>query len=132
MNVYRKSLVVQLILFIVFFVIGANMIITFYLSDLIPWIGYVLIAVLVGLGVVGFRIYRKPDTRISIVTQKEMKVVRYLLYGYFIVYILQLILSSIYNDNMDLLQIINLAAGSILMLIALYGAYMQYKIIRIK
>ena len=107
------------------------MIITFYLSELIPWIGYVLIAVLVGLGVIGFRIYRKKDETISIVTQQEMKTVRYLLYGYFIVYILQLILSSIQSME-AYLEIINLATGSILMLIALYGGYMQYKIIKIK
>ncbi|MFH0766932.1 MAG: hypothetical protein ABH890_06905 [Bacillota bacterium] len=129
MNVYRKSLVIQFMLFIVFFIIGANVIINHYLKAAMPWIGYVVISMLVIFGVVGFIIYRKPDTRVSVVTQKEMMLIRYLLYGYFFVYILQMILSSI--EGVDL-TILNISIGSVLMLIALYGAFLQYRILKIK
>lgn len=129
MNVHRKSLMVQIILFIVFFIIGANIIVNYYLGESVPWIGYVVIALLVGFGVLGFRIYRKPDTRIAVVTQKEMNVIRYLLYGYFGVYILHFILSAMDTIN---LEIFSIAIGSTLMVIALIGIYLQYRIIKIK
>ncbi len=130
MNVYRKSLVVQLMLFIIFFIIGANVIVNHYLRESAPWIAYVIVALLVAFGVLGFIIYKRPDTRVSIVTPREMKVLRYILYGYFFIYIVQMILSSrVVGSNLTLL---NISVGVILMLIALYGIYLQYKIIRIK
>lgn len=132
MNVYRKSLVVQLMLFGVFFLIGANVILTHYLSETLPWLTYVIISLLVLGGVLGFIIYRRPDTRISVVTPKEMSMLRYLLYGYFFFYILQMILSSVQVIKDNYLDLLNVGTGSILMLIALYGGYTLYKILKIK
>ncbi|MBU1093390.1 MAG: hypothetical protein KKH01_02895 [Firmicutes bacterium] len=132
MNVYRKSLVVQLMLFGVFFLIGANVILTHYLSETMPWLTYVIISLLVVGGVLGFIIYKRPDTRISVVTPKEMSMLRYLLYGYFFFYILQMILSSVQVIKDSYLDLLNIATGSILMLIALYGGFTLYKILKIK
>lgn len=129
MNVYRKSLVVQIILFFVFFIIGANLIITYFFGQSAPWIGYIVIVLLVAFGVFGFSIYRKPDTRISVVTKKEMNLIKYMLYGYFGIYVLQLILQTISGMNLMILAVVS---GVILMVIALVGMYIQYRIIKIK
>ena len=127
MNVYRKSLVVQIMLFMIFFIIGANVIINYYLRESMPWIAYVVVVLLVAFGVLGFVIYRKPDDRVSVITPKEMKTIRYMLYGYFFVYIMQMILASL--GTIDL-AILNITVGVILMLIALYGMFLQYRIIK--
>ncbi len=129
MNVYRKSLVVQLILFFVFFIIGANIIITHFFGQSAPWIGYIIIVLLVGLGVVGYMIYRRSDDRVAVVTKQEMNLIKYLLYGYFGVYVLQLILSTMsWIDQM----ILAIVSGVILMMIALGGMVIHYGIIKIK
>ena len=129
MNVYRKSLVVQMMLFMIFFIIGANVIINHYLRESMPWIAYIIVGLLVVFGVLGFVYYRKPDERVSVVTPKEMKIIRYMLYGYFGIYILQMILSSVGTIN---LEILNITVGVVLMLIAVYGMYIQYRIIKNK
>jgi len=132
MNVYRKSLVVQIMLFGIFFLIGGNVILNHYLGASLPWLTYVIIALLVTVGVLGFIIYRRPDTRISVVTPKEMSLLRYLLYGYFFVYIVQMILSGVQVVRESYLDLLNIATGSILMLVALYGCYVLYRIIKVK
>jgi len=116
----------------IFFIIGANVIINHYLRESMPWIAYVIVALLVGFGVLGFIIYRRPDDRVSVVTPKEMKMIRYMLYGYFFIYILQMILSSIYNGNVEVLTILNISVGIVLMSIALYGMFIQYRIVKTK
>lgn len=132
MNVYRKSLVVQVMLFGIFFLIGGNVILNYYLGASLPWLSYVIIALLVTVGVVGFIIYRRPDTRVSVVTPKEMSLLRYLLYGYFFIYIVQMILSGVQVVRDNYLDLLNIATGSILMIVALYGGYILFRILKIK
>lgn len=132
MNVYRKSLIVQIMLFGIFVLIGGNVILNHFLGATLPWLSYVIIALLVVSGVLGFIIYRRPDTRVSVVTPKEMSVLRYLLYGYFFIYILQMILSGVQVVKANYLDLLNVATGSILMLVALYGIYVLFRILKIK
>ena len=129
MKVYRKSLVIQLLLFVVFFLMGAYVMVEFYLLSDNRWLGIVLLAVLLTFGVIGFIIYKKSDQSVSIITEKEMKMIKYLLYGYFAVYILEIFLSSVRSINQEFLAI---TTSVILMSIAVYGIWIQYKILKIK
>jgi len=129
MNVYRKSLMIQFLLFIVFFIMGANVIVNHYFRESLPWLGYVLLGLLVAFGVVGFMLYKKQDNRVSVITQKELNLIRYLLYSYFFFYILQMVLSSVESIDKMLL---NVSIGIILMGLALFGVWVQYKILRVK
>ncbi len=129
MNVYRKSLMIQFLLFTVFFVMGGYVILEYYFSQAYPWIGYALLAFLVVFGVYGFMLYRKEDQRVSVITQKELKTLKYLLYGYFFVYILEVFLSNNDKINQELLAI---GVGVVLMGIAIVGSFMQYKILKEK
>lgn len=129
MNVYRKSLVIQLLLFIVFFIMGANIIVGAYLGETMGWINYVLLGVLIAFAVFGFILYKKEDLRIVLMTPKEMNLIRYLLYGYFFVYIVQMILPSIITVDPKLLSLIT---GIILMGIASYGINMQLRLLKQK
>jgi hypothetical protein len=129
MNVYRKSLLVQFLLFIVFFIMGANVIINHYFRESLPWLGYVLLGLLVVFGVVGFKLYKKQDTRVCVITQKELNLIKYLLYTYFFFYILQMILSSV--ESIDKMML-NVSIGIILMGVAAFGSWVQYKILRVK
>lgn len=129
MNLERKNLVVQLILFCVFFLMGANILLGVFLSDKISWFSYVMLILLV-IGVVfGFMYYRKKDDRTVVVTEKELNILKYLLYGYFLVYIAQMFLPSLFKDNVDLISIIS---SILLMLIALVGVIIQVKILQVK
>jgi hypothetical protein len=129
MNVYRKSLVIQLLLFIVFFIMGANLIVGAYLGATMGWINYVLLGVLIAFAVFGFVLYKKEDPRIVIMTPKEMNLIRYLLYGYFFVYIVHMILPSIITVEPKMLSLV---VGIILMGIATYGVNMQLRLLKQK
>jgi len=129
MNVYRKSLLVQFLLFIVFFIMGANVIINHYFRESLPWLGYVLLGLLVAFGVIGYMLYKKQDNRVCVITQKELNLIRYLLYSYFFFYILQMVLSSVESIDKMLL---NVSIGIILMGLATFGAWVQYKVLRVK
>jgi len=129
MNVYRKSLVIQLLLFIVFFIMGANLIVGAYLGTTMGWINFVLLGVLIAFAVFGFVLYKKEDPRIVVMTPKEMNLIRYLLYGYFFVYIVHMILPSLITVDPKMLSLV---VGIILMGIATYGITMQLRLLKQK
>lgn len=128
MNVYRKNLIVQLLLFIVFIVMGAYTILEFYLRADYPWIGYILLGLLLLVGACGVYLYKKPGTEVCVITEKEMLYLRYLLYGYFIVYVVEMVLPSLIQTiNQEILTMIT---GTLLILIALVGTFIQLRVLR--
>jgi len=129
MNVYRKSLMIQFLLFTVFFVMGAFVILEHFLSKSLPWIGIALLVFLIVFGIYGFMLYKKEDQRVSVITQKELKTLKYLLYGYFAVYVLEVFLSNSDSIDKDLLSI---GIGIVLMGIACVGGFIQYRILKVK
>lgn len=128
MNVYRKSLVVQLLLFIVFIIMGGYTIIEFYFRADYPWIGYVLLGFLVLVAGLGFFLFKKEDKSVCVITEKEMLLIRYLLYGYFFVYVLEMILPSLIKTINQ--EIVTLIAGVLLIAIALLGTVIQLNILK--
>lgn len=129
MSLLRKSLMVQFILFIVFFFMGANVILTLYLGQTMPWLSYVVLGLLVLGMIIGFVIYRGKDTRIVKITANEINWLKYLLYGYFMVYILNMFASSL-APNFRLIT--GVIAGILMMIIAAIGIVIQIRILRIK
>lgn len=132
MKVYRKSLVIQLLLFTMFFAMGAYTLGIHYLGEAYPWIVYVIFGLLIVLAIVGFIIYRSSDNTVVVITEKELRTVRYLIYGYFAVYLLQMIISSRFDGKVDTLEIIALVSGVLLMTIAIIGVFLQYRVLRLK
>jgi hypothetical protein len=129
MKVYRKSLMIQFLLFIVFFIMGVNKLVVTFFAASSTWLGYVLLGILVVFAVTGFYLYRKNDQRISVITPQEVQTIRYLLYGYFFVYLIDMILPSFVDLDQKVQGII---FGVLLMGIALYGAFIQLKILKAK
>jgi hypothetical protein len=129
MQAYRRSFLVQMILFGIFLLMGANVILDYYLGVLLPWLNIAILALLVALGVFGFITYKKQDNSVVIVTQQEINTLKYLLYGYFVVYLAHIILSGMASIPQELLTIV---VGALLMGIAIYGLYLHYKIIKTK
>jgi hypothetical protein len=128
MNVFRKSLLVQLLLFIVFILMGGYTILEFYLRASYPWIGYILLGVLLLIGALGFYLFKRDDKRVCIITEKEMSTIRFLLYGYFIVYVIEMILPSIIKTiNLEVLTIVT---GILLIAIASVGTVIQLNILK--
>lgn len=130
MNVYRKSIVVQLLLFIVFAMMGAYTIIEHFLRAQYPWMGYILLGTLIACGALGFYLFKRPDNRICVMTEKDMLFMRYLLYGYFAVYVTDMLLPSLIKTIN--LNVLNVTAGILLMIIAFVGIAFQLKILEIK
>lgn len=128
MNVFRKSLIVQLLLFIVFIIMGGYTILEFYLRKDYPWIGYVLLGFLVLVGALGFYIFRKEDKSVCVITEKEMLMIRYLLYGYFFIYVIQMILPSLIKTINQ--EILTLVAGVLLITTATIGTFIQLNILK--
>ncbi len=122
MNIYRKSLVIQLIMFIVFFIMGANVIVQHYVSSTFPAYNFIILGVLVLFGVLGFFLYKNSSDQILPITEKMMKIIKGILYAYLFVYILEMILSNMEQLPTDIVKII---FGSILMILAISGIYIQ-------
>jgi predicted membrane channel-forming protein YqfA (hemolysin III family) len=129
MQAYRRSFIVQMILFVIFFMMGANVIVSYYFGELIPWLNYVVLGLLVSLGVFGLMIYRKKDDRLVVVTPKEINLLKYLLYGYFGVYLAHMLLQGVQTVPQEPLAV---GVGLVLMGIALYGLFLHYRILRVK
>ncbi len=122
MNMYRKSLVIQLVMFIVFFIMGANIIVQHYVAESFPAYNIIILVLLVLFIVFGFLLYKRSSDQILPITEKVMKTIKTVLYVYLFVYVVQLVLS-----NMDQLPIdvVKIASGSILMVLAIVGIYIQ-------
>ncbi len=129
MNLPRKSLMVQFILFIVFFFMGANIIGNLFLAEKYPWITYIVLALLVIGTIIGFLNYRKNDPRMVVITEVEVNLLKYLLYGYFITYIINMFASSFVPSARVPIGVIT---GIILMIIAGFGIIIQIRILRTK
>jgi hypothetical protein len=129
MKVYRKSLMIQFLLFIVFFIMGVNKLIITFFAPSASWLGYVLLGVLVAFAITGFFLYKKDDQRVSVITPKEVQTIRYLLYGYFFVYLIDMILPNVITIDPKIQGVV---FGALLMGIALYGAFIQFKILKVE
>lgn len=129
MNTYRKSLVIQLLMFVVFFVMGANVIINFYVSEAFPAYNYIILGVLVLFGIFGYLFYKKSSNEIAVITPKEFKTLKRLLYIYLFVYIGEMLASGLESLPKDIVAIV---FGSLLCIIASVGVYIQYKILEHK
>ncbi|BCR36355.1 hypothetical protein [Mariniplasma anaerobium] len=129
MNTYRKSLVIQLLMFVVFFVMGANVIISFYVVDTFPAYTYVILGVLVLFGVFGYLYYKRSSNEIAVITPKEFKTLKRLLYSYLFIYIGEMLASGLESLPKDIVAIV---FGSLLCIIAIVGVVIQYKILEHK
>ncbi len=129
MNVYRKSLIIQLIMFIVFFVMAVNIIVQFYIGQSFPIYNFLVLGLLVLFGIGGFLIYRKASNEIQVITPKELKTLKTLLYVYLFAYIGEMLLSGLEQLPTELVKI---GFGSILMVVALIGIFIQYQLLKRK
>jgi hypothetical protein len=116
-------------MFIVFFVMGVNVIIDFYVSETFPAYNYIILGVLVLFGVFGYLIYKKSSNEIAVITPKEFKMLKRLLYGYLFIYIGEMLASGLDSLPKDVVAIV---FGSLLCIIASVGIYIQYKILEHK
>lgn len=128
MNVYRKSLIVQLLLFIVFIIMGGYTIIEFYFRAEYPWIGYILLGFLLLVAGIGFYLFKREDKSVCVITEKEMLWIRYLLYGYFFIYVLEMILPSLIKTINQ--EIVTLVSGVLLIATAIIGTVIQLNILK--
>lgn len=127
MKVLRKGILIQILLFTVFFLMGASIIVTHFLPEQLTIINIVTIVMVVVFTVIGFRMYKNPDMTVIVITPKEEKTIKYLTYGYFLVYVIRMVLSS--AQTIDGL-ILNLSSGMILMMMAVAGILYQYRIFK--
>lgn len=127
MKVLRKGIQIQILLFIVFFLMGLSIIITHFLPDQLTIVNLVTIGIVVVFSVLGYKIYKNPDMTVIIITPKEEKTIKYLTYGYFIVYVIRMVLAS---SQITDAFILNLVSGILLMGIAIFGMFFQYRIFK--
>ena len=129
MNVYRKSLIVQLLMFIVFLIMVVNIIVQFYVEETFSFYNYLVLGILVLFGIGGYIIYKKSSLEIQVITPKELKTLKTLLYAYLFVYIAEMLLSGLEQVPTEIIKIV---FGSLLIIIALGGIFIQYKLLRHK
>lgn len=127
MQILRKSIVIQLLLFMAFFIMAINVGLTHFMGEKWPWLSYVLLGTFVIFVILGIRIYRSTDSRTSLITKTELDLVKYLTYGYFGLYILQMILSSVVESE-SLLDLFVIVIVALLVGISGFGAYVLKRI----
>jgi hypothetical protein len=116
-------------MFVVFFVMGANVIINYYVSESFPAYNYIILGVLVLFGVFGYLFYKRSSNEVAVITPKEFKMLKRLLYIYLFVYIGEMLASGLESLPKDVVAIV---FGSLLCIIATVGIYIQYKILEHK
>ncbi|MFA5470810.1 MAG: hypothetical protein WC219_02080 [Acholeplasmataceae bacterium] len=129
MNVYRKSLIVQLLMFIVFIIMGVNVIVQYYIGQSFPVYNFLVLGLLVLFGIGGFLIYRKASNEIQVITPKELKTLKILLYVYLFAYIGEMLLSGLEQIPTEIIKI---SFGALLIVVALIGVFIQYQLLKKK
>lgn len=129
MNVYRKSLIVQLLMFIVFIIMGVNVIVQYYIGQSFPVYNFLVLGLLVLFGIGGFLIYRKASNEIQVITPKELKTLKILLYVYLFAYIGEMLLSGLEQIPTEIVKI---SFGALLIVVALIGVFIQYQLLKKK
>lgn len=129
MNVYRKSLIVQLLMFIVFIIMGVNVIVQYYIGQSFPIYNFLVLGLLVLFGIGGFLIYRKASNEIQVITPKELKTLKILLYVYLFAYIGEMLLSGLEQIPTEIVKI---SFGALLIVVALIGVFIQYQLLKKK
>src|SRR5690554_3246652 len=129
MNVYRKSLIVQLLMFIVFIIMGVNVIVQYYIGQSFPVYNFLVLGLLVLFGIGGFLIYRKASNEIQVITPKELKTLKILLYVYLFAYIGEMLLSGLEQIPTEIVKI---SFGALLIVVAFIGVFIQYQLLKKK
>lgn len=129
MNVYRKSLIVQLLMFIVFIIMGVNVIVQYYIGQSFPIYNFLVLGLLVLFGIGGFLIYRKASNEIQVITPKELKTLKILLYVYLFAYIGEMLLSGLEQIPTEIVKI---SFGALLIVVAFIGVFIQYQLLKKK
>ena len=129
MNIYRKNILIQLLMFIVFFIMGLNTILQHYLLDTFSAYTFIVLGVLILFGIFGYLLYKRSDDRILVISQKQLKMIRTILYIYLFTYIAEMVLSGIDNISVDIVKLI---FGIALMMISCVGIYLNIKLLKTK
>ena len=123
MNVYLKHFRMQRFLFLGFFFLGMFVLSKGVVPKETTWVNYVALGILVAITVVTIIFYKKAKDAIIFIKQSYFKTIKMILYGYFIVYVIQMILTTKPTTYQNLVSIL---AGTFLMLIALGGVIYQF------
>jgi hypothetical protein len=106
---------------------GANIIIQHYVSESFPAYNFIILGVLVLFGVFGILLYKNSSDQILPITEQVMKTLKGILYAYLFVYILEMILSNMEQLPTDIIKI---GFGSVLMILAIVGIYIQTRLLQ--
>lgn len=126
MGIYRKNVLIQLLLFAAFLLLGLNVIINYYLASVAPWYNFVILGVSIILIIYVVIIYKKNDQKIIEITKKEYDEIRIALYAYFAVYILDIVLKGVESINQLVLSIV---VSVVLALISVFGITLNVKLL---
>lgn len=127
MVVYRKHVIVQLVLFVAFALMGVDIFLGHFVfagNDAYPIV--VLVVLLFFFGG-GLYLYKKKDDRTVVITAIEMKIVKIVLYTAIGIYLLEMILSGSIEKGKDL---VIMTAAILLTLTALFGVIIQTRILK--
>ena len=80
-------------------------------------------------GIGGFLIYRKASNEIQVITPKELKTLKILLYVYLFAYIGEMLLSGLEQIPTEIVKI---SFGALLIVVALIGVFIQYQLLKKK
>lgn len=126
MGIYRKNLRIQTILFVSFIILGINVALNYFLSDVAPWYSFIILGVAIGFIVWVIMIYKSEDAMVIEIDPKDYQAIRVSLYGYFFIYVIQIIMQSFESINQMILAIV---AATLLTLIAVFGLLIHLKLL---
>lgn len=127
MSVHRKHIVVQLLFFIALAVMGADIALRHFIFGDEALYQYVVLGVLVTFFGIGLWLYRRPDPHEVIVTERELKLTKTLLYAAIVAYLLNMLVAPSFQEASGIVAGI---ASAVMVGVSLAGMMVQLDIMR--
>jgi FtsH-binding integral membrane protein len=127
MTVHRKHIVVQLLFFIALAVMGADIALRYFVFGSEALYQYVVLGVLVTFFGIGLWLYRRPDPQEVIVTERELKLTKTLLYAAIVAYLLNMLVTPSFQEASGIVAGI---ASAAMVGVSITGIIVQLGILR--
>ncbi|HHT98591.1 MAG TPA: hypothetical protein GXZ79_00720 [Acholeplasma sp.] len=128
MYIYKKHVYVQLIMFGLFIIMGVNVLISALAQTLEAqrFTTYITLGLLIILAGAGLLVYFSKSKDTIEISKKSLDHSKYVLYGYFIVYVIHMIVSQFDIKGFKM----GIVFGPILIVIAALGVLVQYQTLK--
>ncbi len=116
MSIYKKNIIILLLLDIAYLILSANIIISPFIPGSVTWYTFVPFVMILALGGYGLFVYRRQSNTVLTIANGQYTFTRVLTFAFLMIYVVQMIVVQNPEDNPSLLSIL---VGGFLTIISL-------------